>query len=104
MQENRAFFENVDVDTYQAMREFLHSERQLKSIKQSKGKEQRINMCKALEDLYNDGIEKGMEKGIEALIETCHELGVSRDDTVAKLMSRFDMEHESALQSVERYW
>ena len=94
------------------MREFLHSERQLKSIKQSKGKEQRINMCKALEDLYNDGvekgieegIEKGMEKGIEALIETCHELGVSRDDTVAKLMSRFDMEHESALQSVERYW
>lgn len=65
---------------------------------------QRINMCKALEDLYNDGMEKGMEKGIEALIETCHELGVSRDDTVAKLMSRFDMEHESALQSVERYW
>jgi len=73
-------------------------------------------MCKALEDLYNDGVEKGieegiekgmekgMEKGIEALIETCHELGVSRDDTVAKLMSRFDMEHESALQSVERYW
>lgn len=104
MQENRAYFENVDVDTYQAMREFLHSERQLKSIKQSKGKEQRINMCKALEDLYNDGMEKGMEKGIEALIETCHELGVSRDDTVAKLMSRFDMEHESALQSVERYW
>lgn len=104
MQENRAYFENVDVDTYQAMREFLHSERQLKSIKQSKGKEQRINMCKALEDLYNDGMEKGMEKGIEALIETCHELGVSRDDTVAKLMSRFDMEHESALQSVEQYW
>ena len=108
MQENRAYFENVDVDTYQAMREFLHSERQLKSIKQSKGKEQRINMCKALEDLYNDGVEKGIEegieKGIEALIETCHELGVSRDDTVAKLMSRFDMEHESALQSVERYW
>ena len=65
-------------------------------------------MCKALEDLYNDGVEKGieegMEKGIEALIKTCHELGVSRDDTVAKLMSRFDMEHESALQSVERYW
>ena len=50
------------------------------------------------------GIEEGIEKGIEALIETCHELGVSRDDTVAKLMSRFDMEHESALQSVERYW
>ena len=108
MKENRAYFENVDVDTYQAMREFLHSERQLKSVVKAKGKEERINMCKALEDIYNDGVERGREEGreegIEVLIETCRDLGVSREDTVSQLMTRFVLEQDAALKCVEQYW
>ena len=53
----------MDEETYQAIREFLHSERILKSkIKKEEGKET-VDMCKALEDLYNDGIEQGIEQG-----------------------------------------
>ena len=112
MKENREYFENVDVDTYQAMREFLHSERQLKSVVKAKGKEERINMCKALEDIYNDGVERGREEGreeglkegIEALIETCRDLGVSREDTVSQLVTRFVLEQDVALKCVEQYW
>ena len=55
----------MDEETYQVIREVLHSERILKSkIKKEEGKET-VDMCKALEDLYNDGIECGIEQGIE---------------------------------------
>ena len=65
LREKESYFRNVDEETYQAIREFLHSERILKGqIKKEEGKET-VDMCKALEDLYNDGIERGMEQGIE---------------------------------------
>ena len=58
------YFSNVDPDTYDAIRSFLHSEKQLKLLAaQEKG--EGINMCKALEDLYQDGVDAGMERGIE---------------------------------------
>lgn len=116
MLKNREYFENVDVDTYQAMREFLRSERQLKSIRNSKGKEERIDMCKALEDLYHDGLEKGKKEGIKegikegersgmkALVETCRDLGVPKETAVSQLIVRFAMEKEDAWESVNRYW
>ena len=65
LRKKESYFRNVDEETYQAIREFLHSEKILKSeIKKEEGK-QTVDMCKALEDLYNDGIERGMEQGIE---------------------------------------
>ena len=65
LREKEPYFRNVDEETYQAIREFLHSEKILKGqIKKEEGKET-VDMCKALEDLYNDGIERGMEQGIE---------------------------------------
>ena len=63
LREKGSYFRNVDEETYQAIREFLHSERILKGqIKKAEGKET-VDMCKALEDLYNDGIEQGIEQG-----------------------------------------
>ncbi|MEO2239520.1 hypothetical protein ABE547_09940 [Dorea sp. YH-dor226] len=75
LSEKESYFRNVDEETYQAIREFLHSERILKSkIKKEEGKET-VDMCKALEDLYNDGIECGIEQGIERGIERGIEQG-----------------------------
>ena len=62
MQKNEAYFRNVDEETYQVIKEFLHSERILKK-EISKKKEAKIDMCQALEELYNDGIERGKEIG-----------------------------------------
>ena len=57
MKKNENFFRNVDQETYHAIREFLHSKRLLKKEVKMKNAEERIDMCKALEDLYNDGVE-----------------------------------------------
>lgn len=63
MQENRDYFTRVNVDTYQALCAFLHSEKMLKEIKDS-GKDVKIDMCQALEELYQDGVKEGREEGI----------------------------------------
>lgn len=62
MEQNRAYFGNIDIETYQALREFLHSEKMLKDITGLQ-KEVRIDMCQALEELYSEGIEEGREEG-----------------------------------------
>lgn len=64
IQENRNYFENVDVETYQAVRVFLQSETMLKEIPVME-KEEKINMCQAMEEWYADAVREGMAKGIE---------------------------------------
>ena len=56
--QREAYFQNVDAETYYVIREFLHSEKVLKEINK-KAREEKLNMCKALQDLYDEGIEKG---------------------------------------------
>ena len=63
MQKNESYFRNVDEETYEVIREFLHSERILKKEVSMK-KEEKIDMCQALEELYEDGIERGKELGL----------------------------------------
>lgn len=65
MQKNGSYFRNVDEETYEVIREFLHSERILKK-EVGRKKEEKIDMCQALEELYADGIEKGKQLGIQA--------------------------------------
>ena len=65
--ENEDFFRCMDKDTFRAIREFLHSENKLKKILskvENKG-EEKVDMCKALDDLYKMGEEKGYERGEE---------------------------------------
>lgn len=67
---NKEFFSCMDKDTFRAIREFLHSENKLKKILvnvENKG-EERVDMCKALDDLYKMGEEKGYERGKKDII------------------------------------
>lgn len=65
VQENKDFFQKIDQDTYYAIRAFLHSESKLKKAltKVENRGEERIDMCKALDDLYNSGVEQGHTLG-----------------------------------------
>ncbi len=65
MQENRDYFGQVDVETYQALGVFLHSEKKLKEVVDS-GEEEQIDMCKALDDIYADGVKDGEKRGENA--------------------------------------
>lgn len=62
MQRNRDYFGQVDVETYQALGVFLRSENKLKDIIDP-GEEERIDMCKALDDIYADGVKDGEKAG-----------------------------------------
>ena len=62
MQENRDYFGQVDVETYQALGAFLHSGKKLKEVVDS-GEEEQIDMCKALDDIYADGVKDGEKAG-----------------------------------------
>lgn len=57
-----------------------------------------------LEIGIEQGIEKGIGKGIEALITTCQELNVSKEDTLDKVIQKFSVKSEEAEKYMEVYW
>ena len=58
-------------------------------------------MCKALEDLYNDGIEQGIVRG---MIETLKDLGMEKNHAIVHVMEKFGITQEEAENDVEKYW
>lgn len=57
-----------------------------------------------LEKLYRkEGREEGLEEGIKALVNTLQELGISEEQTIAKLAKNFSLESEDAKRYVEKY-
>lgn len=50
------------------------------------------------------GMEKGIEKGAEAFVEICRELGVSREDAISKLQSKFSISQNDAEEYFLKYW
>lgn len=74
IQKNRDYFGCVDVETYQAIRELLHSKKIMKDMSSLK-KEEKIDMCRAMEEWYEDAVEKGLEAGMEAGMKAGMEAG-----------------------------
>ena len=54
----------MDVETYQAMRELLRSERIMRDMS-SAGKEEKIDMCRAMEEWYADAVREGRAAGMK---------------------------------------
>lgn len=73
---NNEYFDDMDEDSYQMMKMLLKSSELLERV-EDKQQEGERSMCKALEDLYADGVEKGIEQGIEKGIEQGIEQGRS---------------------------
>ena len=105
MNKRESYFRNVDEETYQVMREFLHSEKMLKeNVERIEGKET-VDMCKALDELYNDGIEQGIERGmIRGTIETMKEFNISMEEAIERISKKFEITKEQAKEEVEKYW
>lgn len=67
--QHKEYFEKLDIDTYYAVQVFLNSKEQLKRIMTEDSGKESINMCKALEELYADGIEAGKNAIIQNMIK-----------------------------------
>ena len=64
-----------------------------------------MDMCKALEDLYNEGIEHGIERGmVKGVVETLHDFGVEKEAAIQRVMQKFEISREQAEKDVESYW
>ena len=48
--------------------------------------------------------DEAIEQGIEKFIELCQEFGISKEDTVQKVMNKFGIIQEVAVQKVEKFW
>ena len=68
-------------------------------------------MCKALEDLYQDGVEEGIEKGLEeglekgikVLVQDYIEEGYSKEIILDKLIRRFSLNRKESSRYYERF-
>lgn len=49
------------------------------------------------------GVERGIEKGITALIETCEEFNISKEDTKYRIMEKFEVTQEQAETYIRKY-
>ncbi len=93
---NREYFSKIDYDSYNAVRAMLGSGQGLKEIKKETGG---INMCQALEELYQDGV----EQGIKAFVQDYTEEGFSREKILEKLQKRFSLSREKAEAYFEEF-
>lgn len=63
---------------------------------------------KGIEEGIEKGIEKGrqegVKKGIQVMIETCEELGMSKEKTLEMMMDKFSIEESRARAYMEEYW
>lgn len=50
------------------------------------------------------GLERGRLEGVQALIETCQELHVSREETLTRIIQKFGLPEDKAKEYMEQFW
>lgn len=107
VEKNRAYFSDIDEESYRAAKMMLGAEPYWKDIKSEK-ENGGMDMCKALEDLRQEGIDIGVEQGVEIgvthFIEAFQEMGMSYEDTAKKLQEKFNLTEEDAEQKMKACW
>ena len=53
---------------------------------------------------YEDGYLEGITAGISNLISTLQELHLSREETLAKILEKYDLSAEDAENYMSKYW
>ena len=51
-----------------------------------------------------EGIAQGIKQGVKALVETCKELGLSREDTLSQTEKKFDLIRDVAEDYLKKFW
>ena len=106
---NDPAYKELDEDTYDVIAEYTNTE-QLMEVKQYKEKG-KVDMCKAIEEMIQDGrmeglsqgIEQGIEQGIQALILDNFEEGFSEERIIEKLQKRLGVDEEKAKTYYKKY-
>ena len=62
VQRHRNFFQKIEPETYRAICVLLNSPVELDLREEQGDGKEKMDMCKALEELYQDGVEKGTDR------------------------------------------
>lgn len=108
MKEHQQSLKNIDTDTCNAIIALLGAEKQLKRCEKRGG----VDMCQALEELYQDGVKVGREAGmlvgreagIRGAVELCQEFGMSKEMALEKIKEKYSLKEETALKYIDEYW
>lgn len=99
-------YREMNEDTYDLIAEYMGTNQLMEDKKYVE--EGKVNMCKAIEEMIQDGrmegISQGIEQGIKALVETCKELGISKEDTLNRVEGKFAVTKEAAEKYVKEFW
>ena len=112
IRQEKTYFQSVDEETYNVICVFLNSKRKMKQFKEIQGQEARVDMCKALDDLYNEGVEagigqglsQGLEQGIQGFINAFKKIGQSQEFTLLQLIEQFAIDKKTAEEYIVQYW
>lgn len=104
-------YRHIDSDTLEVIAFMLNAQdlwdNREKYLAEEK-REGKYDMCQALRELREDGIQEGIQQGIRQgiaiLIRTCQSLGVSREITLQKLRESYEMDDETAASNMQEYW
>ena len=103
----------LDEETIRTMSVMINQE----NLLEYRQKEGGFDMCKAFEDMKQEGIEIGLSQGLSqglsrglsqglsrGVLETCRELGTSREEAIRRVMQKCGMERSEAEKLAEMYW
>lgn len=81
-----------------------HSPQLIKQALSSESEGGNFDMCKALEELWEDGLQKGITSGIQGSINICKKLHTDKDSTLNLLISEFSLSDEAAAEYIQKFW
>lgn len=100
-------YRELEEDAYDMVALYTKSDN-LAAKKEYYMKEGKVNMCGALEALIeegrSEGRSEGLELGLRAMIETCQEMGLDREDTLNRVEKKMTLTREDAEGYMEEYW
>ena len=97
-EEHKDYFQHMDRETGLMVGEFLQSESIVKKMISGGEKGDEMDMCKALEDLYNDGVELGERQKLKELVGKKLEKGFSVDEIAEMLEESVEIIRELACE------
>lgn len=97
VRENKEYFGSVDSQTYRVIGELLQSKKIMNEEIKIKETEEKKDMCKALDELYQDGVNEGIHRGIhqgihQGIIKTARKYHATDDEIVSQLMEELQID------------
>lgn len=97
-------YQNMEEDAYDMIAAYTNVEELISMKEYHRKKGGKVDMCGAIAGLIEEGKIEGRLEGIKALIETCEEFNVSKEDTLERIKEKFSLSKENAETYLEKYW